>query len=84
MSTHKKAVTSRLGACIESVLECYFADLDGHKPNRNLYEMVMTEVEVPLLRTIMQFTGGNQSRAAEILGINRSTLRKKLERFGLG
>jgi Fis family transcriptional regulator len=84
MSTLKKAVTSKLGACIETALEGYFSDLDGHKPCRDLYDMVMSEVEVPLLRTILRFTGGNQSRAAEILGINRSTLRKKLEKFGLG
>ena len=85
MSTHKKsAVTSKLGACIEDVLEGYFSDLDGHKPSRDLYDMVMAEVEMPLLRTILRFTGGNQSRAAEILGINRSTLRKKLAKFGLG
>jgi Fis family transcriptional regulator len=80
---NRKPVDSKLGAAIEAALELYFSDLDGHKPHRNLYEMVMNEVEVPLLRTIMRLTGGNQSRAAELLGINRSTLRKKLEKFGL-
>ena len=79
----KKDVTSRIAGCVQSALEEYFADLDGHKPNHELYDMVMREVEYPLLKTIMRFTGGNQSKAAEILGINRSTLRKKLEKFGL-
>lgn len=68
---------------MQKALEEYFADLDGHKPAQDLYDMVMKEVEVPLLKSIMRFTGGNQSKAAEILGINRSTLRKKLERYGI-
>jgi Fis family transcriptional regulator len=48
-----------------------------------LYELVLGEVEPPLLRTVMEYTRGNQSRAAEILGINRGTLRKKLKTYGL-
>jgi len=69
-------------ACIETALERYFDDLEGYKAN-GLFEMVMCEVEVPLLKSVMHHTRGNQSRAAEILGINRSTLRKKLEKHGL-
>lgn len=46
--------------------------------------MVMSEVEKPLLESVMHFTRGNQTRAAEVLGINRSTLRKKLEQYGIG
>jgi Fis family transcriptional regulator len=79
----KKDVTSRIASCVESALAEYFSDLDGHHPNHDLYDMVIKEVEYPLLKAIMRFTAGNQSRAAEILGINRSTLRKKLEKFGL-
>ena len=45
--------------------------------------MVVAEVELPLLRAVMSYTRGNQSKAAEVLGINRSTLRKKLEKYGL-
>lgn len=78
-----KKVSSQIAGCVQSAVEDYFADLDGHQPHSDLYEMVMTEVEYPLLRAIMRHTGGNQSRAAEILGINRGTLRKKLEKFGL-
>jgi len=45
---------------------------------------VISEVELPLFEAIMRYTRGNQSKAAQILGINRSTLRKKLEHYGLG
>jgi len=72
-----------LCSCIESALELFFSDLNGHKPPRDLYQMVLSEVEHPLLKAAMNHTEGNQSKAAELLGINRSTLRKKLEKYGL-
>ncbi len=72
-----------LSACIRTALERYFADLDGHPPPTNLYELVMDEVEYPLLQAVMHYTRGNQSKAAAILGINRGTLRKRLEKHGL-
>lgn len=71
-----------LRECAETALRRYFKDLDGHVPG-NLYTLVINEVEEPLLRAVLEFTRGNQSRAAEILGINRSTLRKKLRAHGL-
>ena len=58
-------------------LETYFRDLRGIEPN-GLYEMVIRVVEKPLLDVVMQHAGNNQSRAAEWLGMNRNTLRKKL------
>ena len=61
----------------EDALKRYFRDLNGHKPG-DLYDLVLGEVEHPLFKTVMDYTDGNQSRAAEILGINRATLRKKL------
>ncbi|MGH8280018.1 MAG: DNA-binding transcriptional regulator Fis [Gammaproteobacteria bacterium] len=64
----------------EKTLRRYFTDLDGHDPS-NIYEFVLAEVEQPLLETLMDYTGGNQSRAAGILGVNRSTLRKKLRQY---
>ena len=64
-------------------LETYFKNLDGDQPC-DLYQMVLSEIEPPMLQTVMKYTGGNQSRAAEILGVNRSTLRKKLAQYGLG
>jgi len=64
-------------------LDAYFATLNGHKPNQ-LYDLVMREVEEPLFRAVLDYAEGNQSRAADILGINRGTLRKKLKEYGLG
>lgn len=69
-------------SCMESALELYFINLEGQKPS-NLYQMVLGEVEVPLLKSVMHYTRGNQSKAAEILGINRNTLRKKLKQYHL-
>ncbi|MCZ6560005.1 MAG: DNA-binding transcriptional regulator Fis [Gammaproteobacteria bacterium] len=66
----------------EEALNSYFATLNGHQPNA-LYELVIGEVEKPLLRTVLDYADGNQSRAADILGINRGTLRKKLRQHGL-
>jgi Fis family transcriptional regulator len=63
-------------------LETYFKSLNGHKPS-GLYALVIREVEEPLFRAVMQYTDGNQVRAAEVLGINRGTLRRKLEEYGL-
>jgi Fis family transcriptional regulator, factor for inversion stimulation protein len=67
---------------VAAALDRYFSDLNGTRPG-DLYAMVMQEVEGPLLERVMEFTGWNQSRAAEILGMNRSTLRKKLRGHGL-
>lgn len=71
-----------LRSAVDTALRHYLNDMDGHPPE-NVYEMVMCEVEQPLFEAIMRFTRGNQSKAAKILGINRSTLRKKLEHYGL-
>ena len=59
-------------------LERYFKDLDGEKP-RSVYDMVLRNVERPLLETVLQRADGNQTIAAEMLGINRNTLRKKIQ-----
>ena len=63
--------------CIRSSLESYFKDLRGEEPH-SMYEMLLRIVEKPLLEVVMQHAEGNQSRAAEWLGINRNTLRRKL------
>jgi Fis family transcriptional regulator len=68
--------------CIVRSLNEYFANLDGARPHA-LHEMVLQAVERPLLKFAMQRTGGNQSAAAELLGINRNTLRKKLVEYRL-
>jgi Fis family transcriptional regulator len=88
-STHsnlKQPVKERrnqpLSSCVQTVLELYFMDMDGHKPG-DLYGMVIGEVEKPLLETVLRHTRGNQTTAAEILGMSRSTLRKKLREYRL-
>ena len=66
----------------EDALKKYFKDLNGHKTG-DLYGLVLSEIEAPLFKTVMDHTQGNQSRAAKILGMNRATLRKKLKTYYL-
>ena len=66
----------------EDALNQYFDALNGDRPG-DLYDLVMGEVERPLFKAVMDFTDGNQSQAAGILGINRGTLRKKLKTYSL-
>ena len=74
--------TEPLRHCVLDAMQRYFSNLDGHGAT-NLYRMVMNEVEAPLLESVMHYTGGNQTQAASLLGISRSTLRKKLSQHGL-
>jgi Fis family transcriptional regulator len=74
---------SGIQECVQESMETYFSNLDGQGTNE-LYKMVISEVEQPLLRVVLKHTRGNQTRAAEILGINRGTLRKKLKMYDLG
>jgi len=73
---------SELAACVRKSLNRYFKDLDGEEPVC-IYEMAVLALEKPLLTYIMDRAGGNQTRASEMLGINRNTLRKKLKQHGL-
>jgi Fis family transcriptional regulator, factor for inversion stimulation protein len=68
---------------VRQALESYFTQLKGGQAPTNLYEMVLAEVEVPLLEAVMEYTKGNQSRAAILLGLSRGTLRKKLKIYGM-
>ena len=63
--------------CVRSSLEGYFRDLRGTEPD-GMYEMLVRVVEKPLLDVVMTRAEGNQSKAAQWLGLNRNTLRKKL------
>ncbi len=69
-----------VGTHVRTAIERYFHDLNGEKVN-DVYDLVLREVERPLLETVMRHTKANQSLAADILGINRNTLRKKLKRY---
>jgi len=74
--------TPPLRACVQRSLDTYFKEL-GDTETQNLHALVVAEVEKPLLEAVLQRTAGNQLRAARILGINRNTLRKKLDQYGL-
>jgi len=67
-----------LSSIVESFLINYFAAHEGDLPTNGLYDRVLQEVERPLIQTTLKAVMGNQKKAAEILGINRNTLRKKL------
>lgn len=68
--------------CVTKSLTRYFEDLNGEPPSQ-LYDFVIGEIERPLLIIVMNESESNQSRAAQMLGINRNTLRKKLKQHGL-
>ena len=74
---------NELSLTVRKMMKQYFKDLDGEKPS-DIYNMVVNCVEKPLLEVVMTHAQGNQTRAAELLGINRNTLRKKLQEHGLG
>ena len=91
LQSHRNVVSLRVGAesaqkplreCVSVALRDYFEHLNGAHA-ADLYQMVLQEIEEPLLQAVMDYTGGNQTKAAEILGINRATLRKKLKLYSL-
>ncbi|MEY3135980.1 MAG: Fis family transcriptional regulator [Limnohabitans sp.] len=67
----------KIDECIRDSLNDYFRDMAGEEPH-GMYDMLLNVVEKPLLEVVMQRADQNQSRAAEWLGLNRNTLRKKL------
>lgn len=71
-----------LRECVRDALSRYFRQLDGHDVC-DLFELVMGEVEAPLLESVLEHTRGNLTKAAAVLGINRGTLRKKLKQYRL-
>ncbi len=70
--------SNEIADSVRRSLERYFKDLDGTKP-RAVYDMVLKNVERPMLEFVLHHAEGNQSVAAEMLGINRNTLRKKIQ-----
>jgi Fis family transcriptional regulator len=78
----KEVREPELSACVRRVMKQYFKDLDGERPGP-VFDMVVASVEKPLIEVVMQQAEGNQTRAAEILGINRNTLRKKMNEYGI-
>jgi Fis family transcriptional regulator len=74
---------SALSECVSHTVRRYLADIGDTECSEGLHALVLREVEMPLLREVLAFHDGNQSRAASALGINRATLRKKLAAHGL-
>lgn len=81
MSNEKQSKYS-LRDHVKNALHAYFATLDGMEAS-DIYKLVITEVEAPLLEIVMHYANGNQCRAAQWLGLNRGTLRKLLNKYGL-
>ena len=71
---------NELADCVRRSLERYFKDMDGEKPT-SIYDMVLKNIEKPMIETVLGKATGNQSLAAEMLGINRNTLRKKMQQL---
>ncbi len=67
---------------VRRALENYFEDLDGHEAT-NIYTLFLEQFEKPLIEVVMEVSGGNVTRAATILGLNRGTLRNRLKKYGL-
>jgi Fis family transcriptional regulator len=71
---------NELGDAVRRSLERYFKDLDGETPSA-IYDMVLRIIEKPMIETVLRQADGNQTSAAEMLGINRNTLRKKMQQL---
>ncbi|SMG65018.1 DNA-binding protein Fis [methanotrophic bacterial endosymbiont of Bathymodiolus sp.] len=80
--TTSKNTPITLSAQVKQAVDQYLAQLDGYQTT-DLHALVLTEVEKPLFEAIFQYAGYNQTKTAQILGISRSTLRKKLDQYGL-
>ncbi len=80
--TTKPETDSAIDQVVKTNLESYLSDLNGSNPQQ-IYDMVINAVERPMLEVIMRHAENNQVRASEMLGINRNTLRKKLQSHGI-
>ena len=81
-STHRQAGPPPLKKSAAEAIAHFLATLDGESCI-DLYDMVLRQIEEPLLREVLDYTQHNQSHAATMLGLNRGTLRKKLRQYGL-
>lgn len=76
------AQAQTLRDCVAVALENYFSHLEGQEVF-DVYDMVLAEVEAPLLEAVMRYTRNNQTKASTLLGLNRGTLRKKLKQYDM-
>jgi Fis family transcriptional regulator len=73
---------NEIARCVRRAMDGYFRDLDGEKPCA-IYDMVISSVEKPLIEVVLHRVAGNQTLAAQLLGMNRNTLRKKIKVYGI-
>ena len=81
-SAEMNTTNKPLKDCVFSAMKNYYSHVEGGEPSE-IYDMVLAQIEPPVLETTMEFTRGNQSKAAILLGLSRGTLRKKLKRYDL-
>jgi Fis family transcriptional regulator len=74
--------SNEIGRTVEKSLDEYFRRLDGEPPH-GIYDMVISNVERAMLASVLERTNGNQTQAADMLGVNRNTLRTKLAKYGI-
>lgn len=82
VNTTAEVQAQTLRDSVSVALKNYFQHLDG-QPVTDVYNMVLSEIEAPLLEEVLRHTRSNQTKAAVLLGLNRGTLRKKLKQYGL-
>ena len=80
--SHPETQNAQLSSLVRNAIKKYFANLDGTHAN-NIYSLVLAEIERPMLETVMQHAGNNQSKAAKWLGLSRNTLRKLLSKYSI-
>lgn len=73
---------NEIARCVRKAIDGYFRDLDGERPCA-VYDMVIGSVEKPLIEVVLRRVSGNQTQAAQVLGMNRNTLRKKMKAYGI-
>jgi Fis family transcriptional regulator len=73
---------NEIARCVRRAMDGYFRDLDGERPCA-IYDMVISSVEKPLIEVVLHRVSGNQTLAAQLLGMNRNTLRKKIKAYGI-
>ncbi|UCH48347.1 MAG: Fis family transcriptional regulator [Betaproteobacteria bacterium] len=73
---------NEIARCVRKAMDAYFRDLDGERPAA-IYNMVICSVEKPLIEIVLARVDGNQTQAAQLLGLNRNTLRKKMKAYGI-
>ena len=73
---------NEIARCVRKAMDGYFRDLEGERPCA-IYDMVMNSVEKPLLEIVLLRVSGNQTQAAQLLGMNRNTLRKKMKEYDI-